>query len=281
MYVLFTTMPTHVSTGDRTFLKNHDEFADVQRESFLGLKKSVVVLCDDGTVAAYCGDEASEQVVDIVTGKDGKGADVEVPTDVKVVGPAILTEVGIEPLEQRALFQKFMVMSKTERREKMAAWKAAKDDPATKATFLTQLLGLLEDDSPFILKQSEKLLSHVDPTQRGAMLIQLNSITTNDQRRDLIIEYTEIRNDKSKTEEFVQKLYLILLDNDSYLRMEFKRFASKYFKKNMAELDSKLDGFFAGRSQAYRDNCVNVWRKHHMYNSRRGPSYARNQLRPF
>ena len=274
-------MPTHVSIGDRTFLKNHDEFADVQRESFLGFQKSVVVLCDDGTVAAYCGDDASEQVVDIVTGKDGKGVVVEVPTDVKILGPAILTEVGIEPLEQKALFQKFMVMSKEDRRAKMAAWISAKDDPANKATFLSELLSLLDDDSPFIQKQSEKLLNHLDQTQRDTMLIQLNSITTHDQRRDLILEYTEIRNDKYKTEQFVQKLYLMLLDNDTYLRMEFKRFGSKYFKNNMAQLDSKLDGFFAGRSQAYRDNVVTVWRQHHMYNSRRGPSYVRNQLRSF
>ena len=111
-------MSMHVTTGDRTFLKDYDEFADVKREGFLGFKNSAVVLCDDGTMAGYCGDSLSEKVVNNSTGKDGKGVDFEIPLDVKQVGPAILSEVGLAPLDQKALFQKFMVLSKTERREK-------------------------------------------------------------------------------------------------------------------------------------------------------------------
>ena len=271
----------HVSEGERTYIKDIDEFGDVTRSGFLGLTSGgAVVECDDGVMRAYCGSEYPSQLVNKTTGKDGHDSDHTVPTDVKIVGVEILTAEGLDEKSQKALFQKFMVMSSVDRQEKINGWVANKDNVDNRAAFLTEILTLLDDDSPFISTQAEKLLSHLDQSIRDVMLTKLHTITSVDNRKDLIIGFTKVKNDRHLTEIFLQDLYLLLMDDDVYLRMEFERFASKFFDSET--LEAKIVSFLSTASDTDKSKVIDNWRNQHLYNSKRsGPRYMRNILRKY
>ena len=271
----------HVSEGERTYIKDIDEFGDVTRSGFLGLTSGgAVVECDDGIMRAYCGTDYPSQLVNKTSGKDGHDVDQTVPTDVKTVGVEILTAEGLDEKSQQSLFQKFMVMSSEQRREKVDGWVANKDNASNKSAFISEILSLLDDDSPFIATQSAKLLSHLDQSVRDAMLTKLQTITSVDNRKDLIIGFTKVKNDRKKTEIFLQDLYLLLMEDDMYLRMEFERFGKQYF--DTETLEAKIVSFLSTASDTYKSKVIDNWRTRHLYNSKNsGPRYVRNILRRF
>jgi len=204
----------HVDKGERTFIKDDDSFADVMRTRIFGKESSgVVVQMDDGSYKAFIGNSVN-QVVNTETQKDANGTDFEIPMDVKKHGPAILSAIGLDAENQRA-------------------------------TFLSEILGLLDDDTLFIQTQASKLLSHFDDTTRGQMLTKLNSITTSEQRKQLILKYTSVKYNKKSVERFMQELYKLLLEDDEYLVMQMKVHGTKFIKE--PELSRKILAFMEHR----------------------------------
>ena len=62
--------------------------------------------------------------------------------------------------------------------------------------------------------------SHVTPDIRAIMLANLESRTVADTRKELIVRFTSIQNDKVQLEEFRQSLFTLLLDDTAYARIE-------------------------------------------------------------
>ena len=269
----------HVSKGDRTFIKDDDSFSDVTRTRIFGKESSgVVVLMDDGSYKAYLGTSLN-QVVNTETKKDADGTDVELPMDVKKNGPAILSGIGLDDENQKALFQKFMVLPKDLRRAKMEEWKESEGDSVKESNFLSEILGLLDDDTLFIQTQASKLLSHFDDTTREQMLTKLNSITTSEQRKQLILKYTSVKYNKKNVERFMQELYKLLLEDDEYLVMQMKVHGIKLI--NEPELSRKILAFMEHRDEAYRQRIVNIWRARSYFISKTGPRWIRNLLKRY
>jgi len=272
-----TTM--HVAKGDRIFLTNTDSHAEVLREGILGISSSVGTECDDNIIRLYCGAEM-EQVVNSTTGKNSVGLDIEVPVDVRTIGPAVLTSLGITEDQQTSLFQKFMVLPKATRRAQISAWSAAKDDDTLKAAFLSDLLTLLDDDDLFIRTQSDYLLGHLPEDVRVAMLTKLYQITDGDSRREMIVTYTQNKKNKHKTEEFLQGMYAMTMDSTMYLRMELTRAA--VFRGNRVHITgdkaSRIEAFLAAKSEEKLDNYSAIWRKRKYYRSTRTAARYANIL---
>ncbi len=268
----------HVSSGDRTFLKDTDSHAEVVKSSFLGFSSSVVMECDDGIMRAYCGEELSDNVVNTSTGKDGKGVDYDVPVDVRTIGPTVLSSLGVDTDNQTAIFQKFMVLSKEVRREKIALWNENKEDDTQRAAFLSDLMTLLDDDDLFIKTQSASLLSHIDDDTRAGMLTKFYETTTSESRKDMIVQYTASKNDKFKTEEFLQGIYSMTLTDDQYLRIEFTRSGTT---RGIDRLEERIDSFMTQRTDEYRERIASVWRARKYYRSRSGPRFVWTMLRSF
>jgi len=271
----------HVTTGDRTFSKDKDEYGDVERVTMFKCTatNSSVIKLDDGTFRAYLGTTLKNEVVNKTTGKDGNGADVVLPTDVKTVGPQILSNMGIPAKKQAALFQKFMVLDKATRRQKMQEWSECILEESCNA-FLNDFLTLLEDDTLYIHTYAEILLNHLDDALRQQMLTDLMSTTTVDDRIDLINEFTAVKNDKKGTESFLQKIYKMLLDDDTYWAMQMKLFGAKVFKE--PDLSNKIVAYMADTSQdASRAYYINIWRRNHVYNSRNAHRWPQYFLRRY
>ena len=150
--------------GERVFLDDSSKtFASVTRTSFLGLSNSTVVLNDEGKNYALTGDSLYHDVVHVSSGRSNDSTEHSIPsTDVKLIGPQILSEEGIDQVSQIALFQKFMALPVEQRLEKASSWALASDDIDNRKVYLQELLKLLEDDSSFIKKQASIFLSHLD-----------------------------------------------------------------------------------------------------------------------
>lgn len=267
----------HVSNSDRIFLTDTDSHADVTREGFLGITNSVMMACDDGTMRAYCGNDLKSNVVNTSTGLNGDGSAVVIPMDVKTDGPAILTQFGLDPLDQVALFQKFMVLPKALRRQKMTEWQANISDETTRATFLTEFVDLLGDDDLFIKTQADKLLRHIDETIRGEMLVKFYQLTDAETRRNLIVQFTVSKNDKFKTEEFLQSIYAMTMTSDQYLRMELILAVGNLLDRGT----ERVDAFMAARSEASRGFVAATWKKRKYYRGTTGPRYAVRLLKRY
>lgn len=266
----------HVSTGDRTFLKDTDSHAEVVKSGFLGLSSSVVMECDDGFMRAYCGEDLSEKVVNTSTGKDGKGEAYEVPVDVRTIGPTVLSSLGVDTDSQTAIFQKFMVLPKDVRREKIALWNTEKDDATQRASFLSDLMTLLDDDDLFIKTQSALLLKHIDDDTRAEMLTKFYELTTSESRKDMIVRYTANKNDRFKTEAFLQEMYKMTLSDDQYMRIEFTRSGTI---RKIDRLEERIDNFMTKCTEAYRAHITSIWRARKYYRSKAGPRFAWSVLR--
>ena len=269
----FTRTAMHVATGDRIFLVNTDSHAEVLREGILGFTAAVGTECDDNIIRLYCGD-ALEQVVNSTTGKNSVGLDIGVPVDVRTIGPTVLTTLGISEDDQTALFQKFMVLPKATRRTQISAWEVAKDDPTLKAAFLADLLSLLEDDDLFIRTQAGYLLGHLEQSVRDAMLAKLYELTDATSRRALIVDYTLHKKNKNETENFLQGMYLMTLDDFTYMRMELAR--ATVFRGNRVHVTGnvsvRIEAFLADKTEAQMATYAGIWRKRHYYRGRRTAS---------
>jgi len=272
-------MPVHVAKGARTYLPGRKSYGDVVKTTMLGTD-AVIVQCDDGSMQAFCGDEILDSVVDKTTKKNGRGNNIDIPTDVKVVGPAVLEAIGLDETTRAALFQKFMVLEPEVRLEKASYWETHQADNAKMAVFLPELMTLLGEDTLYIKTQSARLLKHLDQATRDVMLTKFMTETTEDQRKAFILQFTLVRNDKFKTEEFLQGMYELLLDDVTYITMEFTKALGK---RNItgAAATKLIDEFLLNTTDAIKTKIITAWRKHKMYRSSRGKSYSYNQCRKY
>ena len=263
---------SHVSKGSRVYLVSRKLFGVVVKTTSLGTD-AIVVECDDGILRMVCGDDVVDDVVDKNTKKDGRGILKDVPTDVRIIGPQVLASIGVDEATTAALFQKFMVLEESVRLEKAAYWEANKDNAEAMSTFLPGLMTLLGEDTQFIQVKSAKLLRHLDQEVRTAMLTSMMTKTSAEEREDMIMQYTVIQNDKREVETFLQGMYELLLDNITYIKMEFKRALAN---RRIYEEESvpMIAAFMADSSEEELETLVATWRKQKYYRSNQGGSYA-------
>lgn len=268
-------MPTpHVSVGARVFLTSANTFGEVVKTSILG-SEAVVVKCDDGSLKAVCGEEVLDEVVEKASSMDGRGSKKKLPTDVRVIGPPVLQSFGVEEQATAALFQKFLVLDDSVRQERATYWEENKDDSEAMKDFLPELISLLGDDTIFIQQKSFRLLKHLDEETKAILMENMMTSTTQEQRQLMITEFSSAQNDKKKALEFVQNIFEMLLDNKTYIRMEFKK--SLATKGILDESSSQLiTTFLANSSDAEVEDVVEQWRAMKYYRSRTGTKYARN-----
>ncbi|CAM9453653.1 unnamed protein product, partial [Phaeothamnion confervicola] len=110
-----------------------------------GLTKAPVVLLDDGTLRAYCGTEAEEQIVEPELKKNSYGENVDIPTDVRVVGIAQLTAHGVSAEVQAVMFTNWrQKLTQEQRGTYLAAWDSVDTGNATQlGGFLDQMVAYL------------------------------------------------------------------------------------------------------------------------------------------
>ena len=137
---------------------------------------------------------------------------------------------------------------------------------------------LLGEDTLFIQKKSAKLLNHLDEDTRSTMLTNMMTSTTEEERKTMIMEYTSIQNDKKKVLAFLQNLYELLLDDKTYIRMEFKK---SLVKKRIFESSPMIETFLANASESQLEDVVRKWRKRGYYRNKKGGRYALNVLRKY
>ena len=264
--------------GERVFLDDSSQnFASVTKTSFLGLPKSTVVLNDEGRLHALSGNNFNHNVVHVSSGKSNDSVEHEIPsTDVKLIGPQILSEEGLDQVSQIALFQKFMALPVEERLEKASSWALASADVENRSAYLQELLGILEDDSTFIRKQAAIFLSHLDDNLKALMFQKLFSFTDAEFRKQLIVRFTFVQNDKRKSEIFIQDLYELLLDDETYIRIEFERFGKNTYAPSV--LSQKIDDFIEEKTSDEIKEIVEHWRKRRYYSSRTAKLYVRKIL---
>ena len=272
-------MPIHVDKGSRVFVESLQMFGDVIKTKTLGAD-GVVVQCDDGSVHAVYGNNVEEKVFDKSTSKNGKGDQVELPTDVKVIGPQVLESIGVDEQTRAALFQKFMVLEESVRLEKASYWEANRNNAAAMSTFLPELMTLLGGDTLFIQAKSAKLLAHLDDDVRSAMLTSMMAKTTAEERKAMILQYTSIQNDRRRVEDFLQGLYELLLDNKTYIAMEFKKSLEK-MRVFPEESSPMIAAFLANSSESELEGVVEKWRKRKYYRSRKGPRFSYEVVKEF
>lgn len=261
----------HVAKGDRVYVSFMDMFGEVMQTTTLGTD-AAVVQCDDGSIQALYGDDTDDHVVDTVTGKNGRGKAFTVPTDVRKIGALMLESIGLDAETRASLFQKFLVLDEDVRKEKAAFWEANKDDAQAMAIFLPEMMALLGDDTYFIKAKAAKLLNHLDEDVRAIMFTNMMGTTTAEERKALIVRYTTIQNHKRLLVEFIEEMYKKLLDNKTYIAMEFKEYLSKNVRL-MKEIPN-IPTFISNASDSQIDAIVDVWRRRKYYRSGRGGRYA-------
>lgn len=267
----------HVHAGDRAYLPEADTFADVTRDHILGLKKGCVVRSDDGKLRAFCG-ETSTTVVEKKSGKDGTGTTIALPTDVKVIGPGVLSRFGVSEIEQVTLFSKFIVLDSAMRNEKAAFWEAHQYDDEALGTFIPELLTILQSDDLYIATHAEKVFAHVHPDARQIMQANMMSNTDIDTRKGLIVRFTLIQNDRVQVEEFTQALFDLLLDNVTYTRIEMTRCLLTIRGMQQADADSRVAEFLESAPEETINNFVDVWRSMKYYTKSARKSGTRKVL---
>ncbi|CAM9103782.1 unnamed protein product [Ectocarpus sp. 8 AP-2014] len=214
---------SHVTLGERVYMKDTDMFGDVERTTVLGVE-AVSLVDDEGTTKAFFGARKESAIVKKDTGEDGAGVTVDVPTDVREEGADVLTAMNIAPEDQSLKFAKFMGMfDQATRRAYMDEWVAKKDDATQREAFLQGLLGALDDDETFIKTQGEQALSGVDPRVRQYMFERLLTTLDKTERESLILEWMAVKHSPDKKEEFLQGMYELLMDDDDYIAMEGRK----------------------------------------------------------
>ena len=218
---------THVTLGERVYVKGTDMFGDVERTTVLGVN-AVSLVDDEGTTKAFFGTNLSTGIVGKTAGVDGTGAAVTVPVDVKEEGIEVLTAMNISPEEQRLKFVKFMGMfDQATRRTYMEDWMAKKDDPVQRTAFVQGLMHDLDDDTEFIMVVGNQALAAVEPDVRQYMFQRMLTTLTKEERESLILEWMQVKNYPVKKEDFLQGMYELLMDDDDYIAMEGRKAFTK------------------------------------------------------
>jgi len=135
-----------VTEGQRLYVQDKSDYANVVRTSFLGLQKAPVVLMDDGvTMRGYAGVEAEEQIIDPKIKQNSYGEAVEIPVDVRYVGIAQLTAHGVSAETQGAMFNNWRnKLTQEQRSTFLASWGAVDTGNASQlSTFLDGMVTYL------------------------------------------------------------------------------------------------------------------------------------------
>lgn len=265
--------------GDRVYIKEKVFFGDVTRLNILGFKKSQspAILRDDGVAVFYTGESERNETVELTTGLDGNDNEYIIPVDVKTVGYSVLPEVGISDSDTKlALFQKFSALSEAERIEEAEQWEQNYTDETNRQLFLEHILEILSSDDNFIIRQSELLLKHISQDIKDQMLLKFQELSTSESRQNFIVSYTNIKNDKRKTEDFLQSMYSMLIDDEIYIKLELERFASRYYVEPL--LSEKIELFFSNTTLEERGVITSQWRASRYYNSKKGSLFAKKIL---
>jgi len=261
----------------RTFIKENYQFGDIQRENVLGLSGSMALLKDDGLLELFAGRRKKNTIVDIATNKDGNGDEYIVPDDVRNFGTPVLDSIGIvNPGDQEALFQKYAVLSEADRIEKLESWAQNSGDETNRNIFLNNLLNLLADDQLYLTTQSDLWISYIREDIRSTMMTGFFLNTNEEQRKNFIVQFTAVKNDKRKREEFLQVLFQMLLDNDTYIRVEMEKYGGKYYVNPI--LSDKISSFFSNTTEQERTDIVDYWRLHKLFISKKGPLFMKKKL---
>lgn len=214
---------SHVESGDRAYVTDDDSYGMVTRTSFLGLKDaSPIVELDDGTLSGFCGKNATEKVVNKTTGKNAKGVSIEMPTDVREIGPVLLGSIGVDQNDQIILFEKFMSLPKTVRRAKIEEWNTSKDDVDLRESFLTTIVEELADDELYVRAQSHLILNHIVQDTREEMIVKFMAETTHEQRQGMIVQWKSLKTSKKGRKQFLQVVYDLTLTENQYLDIEYR-----------------------------------------------------------
>lgn len=249
----------HVRSGDRAYLPASKGFGDVTRDRLLGLKKGCVIKGDDGKLRAFGGDVV-QSVVNKESGMDGSGTQVPLPTDVKVVGPYVLSKFGVGEAEHTALFSKFNALDPIVREEKAAFFEEHKDDDKALGEFVTGLMDILQTDDVYIATHAQQVLADVPDDIRAMMTSNLATAIESDTRKQLIGKFHTIQNDRIQVEGFKQQLFATLLDNTTYARLEMTRCLLRQQGATAASADERVQNFIQTASQATIDKFVTEWR---------------------
>lgn len=265
-----------VVIGSRVFLTPLKMFGEVTRTSTLGTD-AVVTQCDDGSLRVVYGGKVDSDVVEKDTSKNKAGEVITIPTDVRIVGDEVLEKFGVDQQTRAALFQKFLLLEESVRLEKASYWELHKNDNDKMATFIPELLVLLEEDTNFIQNKSAKILKRFDTETREKMLTKLMTVTTKEDRTALILQFTSVQNDRYKKQDFVQNMLELLLDNKTYIRYEFKATLEKL---NIFEEESTtmIETFLTSSTDSQIEQVVSQWRKLKLYRSAAGGVFARKVL---
>lgn len=249
----------HIKPGDRAYLPVAQQFGDVTRSHVLGLQKGCVVRSDNGKLVAFCGDKTAE-IVEKDSAQDGNGTQVAVPSDFKVIGPEILGKFGVSDADQVALFQKFVALDATVRNEKASFWEAHKYDDEVLASFIPEVLSVLQSDDEYISKYANSLFAHVDIDTRTIMRSNMATKTDAESRKGLIVRFTLIQNDRVQVEEFRQSLFKLLLDDTSYARVEMVRCLLTINGASEESAMQRVNTFLDGASDDVITSFVEEWR---------------------
>ena len=134
---------SHLQVNQRTYLKDRELYGTKVR-SLLGLSNSAVVVSDTGARIGYVGEQAKADLIKADTHTNGYGTIEDVPTDVRTVGIAMLTALGIPEETQVSMFQAFMLRSKSEREAFILQWDALdKNNTEAVSQFTQSMVTLL------------------------------------------------------------------------------------------------------------------------------------------
>lgn len=254
---------SHVESGDRAYVIDNDSYGVITRTSFLGLKDaSPIVQLDDGTLSGFCGKNATEKVVNKTTGKNGKGVSIQMPADVREIGPALLGSIGVDENDQIVLFEKFMSLPKSVRRAKIEEWNTSKNDTELKDSFLATIVEELADDELYVRAQAHLILSHVSQETREEMIVKFMAKTNHEQRQGMIVQWKNLKKSKQGRKQFLQVVYDLTLTENQYLDIEY-RLALSENKVDKSLHDDILTQFFEKNTQSVISKHYSTLRKNY------------------
>jgi len=262
--------------NDRVFQDGHKIFSTVTRKNILGITNAVVIAKDNGKLEAVTAPCGVDCLIDTETGKDGHDVQYTIPVDVKNVGPSVLTAQGVELKDQTALFQKFMNLPDENRVTKGQDWleSVQNSDP----TFVPQFISSLENDNTIIQNSIINKISILDQDTKDSLFQKLLTSTTEEERVNIIVEFTSTKNLKKGHEIFMQNsIYSFLMDDDLYLTFEMKRFGKYIYDETT--LSNKIETFFANKTAEEKTEIINQWKGHKYFLTKRFASlFVKNIL---
>ena len=181
--------------------------------------------------------------------------------DVRVEGVSILGALNIDPEQQRLMFVKFMGMfSKAERRAYVTEWIEKRDDPAQRTIFLNNIVEALDDDEVFIRSEGRKAFFDIEEGVQKKMFTRFLTTVDKATREGYILEWVVAKNNSVTREEFLQKMYEILMDDEDYIQFEGRK-ALDSLRIPVSEQRAIFSKFLTVSSVQDRKDYITEWRR--------------------